>query len=1372
MKKIFTLAALCAVSALFGVNLIPNGDFKDPAGRKPYLQTLPKKGVDSALFSGKFMPGAEGKIVICSKSADGGSVAVNYNNLKTLEPDKRYYLAVKYLAASAGSKARISCRFIFNSGNDKPKYYFSPDQQIQESGVHDFICTFKTPAKLDKTNLTMWFAGIQQGEIKSIYLDTQLPAGDNPDGNLMRNGSFESSSLFEYYIRKKPANAPEVFCERSSVKAKSGKYSLLSSSSLPGGNTEINLNMLPFKSGVKYRFSTDYFVASATGKCRISGRVIFLDAAQKPIRYLFPVGELQPGKWNRMSLEFFPPPETARITVSLWFSGQLQTYIDDIWYGEVKETPAVQKKNNGAFAIVRNEAFTLWKEAPYAKVPYSGVPEMKSGSTVELSAAANETEPFQLVVSPKKNMTEVYPSFENLTGDKGVIPASAFSFKAVDFVNLQNPDNPAMKGFNADPLLEVKSIDAGAGRNFPFYIMVKVPQNTPAGVYSGKISLKSKDSVIAHVPLKVRVRNFALPDTASLRSYFYSRPSEYASLDSRPDHERIADIMTLLKQHRMNGNQGIPMPAPRFKISDGKLTVTDWSRFDARVEEFHSKYGMVNFPVPYFGMMGDNSGWFGGSRTAPRRSPFGKFGWLSPEGLKYAGEFAAEFTRHVKEKFPGLSFYAYIYDEPPAKVYDDLRKITNALHRAAPELKIFIPKQVNSEIGYVHTFCVPMAPGFVNLDLHAKAVAKGTDIWYYNWPVRLDNFDYIRNRLYPWQIYAADGIGGLLWNTMKTRPNINPWNQLDKTYLCGAATLFYPPKEKGGKMSTSLRAMQIQEGIDDFDYLKILERKIDKLYPGMGKIRVKEIIRGLITNAPFDFHNDPDLLYSLRNKIADEIEALDKAPAAVVVSNPANGTETELSGAELRILAPAGSKIAVNGKAVGTVDKSNSMTVKIQLEKFGKNPIVLAVNDKTFRREYIRRPDPKLKELTDLVSRAKSQNIPVKNAEKHLKNSASGIYNEESREATAKHIGQLKYALVERELKAKHKFPNELSRVVFERGKAAFARSQFDRAEYYLGLSRKIAESGNMDKFNVKVSGTDFQGHPAFVMDNGTVRAVILETGGRVISFKVKGVECLAPGSFSKGLTLEERAARKVTKDMVTRLSGYGGYEDARGEELMPISFADWDVNVPALKANQAALSFETRLPGTPFALKRTLSMRADSPDLRMDYEIVNVMPKGSISEDPEHYQFDWRGRFLPAVGDGRIPQEKDIIVMPLAEENKLAETHFNTAKPLYYERRSVKLMEPWMGVFDPAAKSGIAMIGDSQITHAYVWFNTKGNHRGEAKIYTMEFLRSFYGKKFDDKEANSPFTVKPGESLGFTVTLRGVSGVTTEQEFRRAIGR
>ncbi len=1368
---------------LAGANLITNGDLENASAPKPHLRKFMKDGKDSPLLKTGFITEENGNHAIQLEStAKEGITEVNFSNITGLETEKTYYLAFQFNPLSFESGARVSCRVSFFGADGKLlTHYFSPDSMIRETGIQDFIYPFRVPAKTAKALVTLWFGGIQKTVVDRVSLDKSLPDPANADGNLMRNGPFETPAMIEYYIvsrieGKNAAKDSGMSAERDTLKAKSGKYALLCTSPHEKATNEINLNMLSFQKGAKYRFSASYFIGSSEGKVRVAGRVTFLDENGKVIRYMFPEGDASPGKWHEMKLEFYPPAGTARITITLWLTGKMQVWVDDIYYGIVKEN-SISNRNAGASVLMNNDTLTLWKEAPYLKVPETGVPEgLRTAKEVELSAAANESEPFQLVVTPGKKLSGVRLVFSDLKGEQGIIPASTLSYKIVGFIYLKNPDNPSLKGWNADPLLPETSADAEPGKNLPFYVTVQVPKNQKGGLYRGTVRIMDNSGELGNFPLNVRVRHFALPDVPYLKTYFYAQPlAACKEIDKRPHADIADDLQHILQEHRMTGNQAQWPPCPKWKIENGRLTITDWSDFDERVGKWRNQYGMRSIPAPVFTMMGDNDGWWGGDRSKPQKSPFGNFTWDSPEGLQYAGEFAKQFTEHVKKTFPDISFYAYLYDEPPAKVHAVLSKITNELHKAAPDLKIFIPKHVTQDIGYVYAWCVPFAPGFLHPELQKAELAAGHEIWYYNWAVRLDSHEYIRTRLYPWQIFSADGSGGLLWNTIITPRGVNPWTDMDKTYACGGATIFYPPRKPGEGMVASLRSAQIRESIDDFDYMRILEKKIDARFPGQGNLRVKEILHGLLPDAPFGYKNDPHLLYALRDRLADEIESLDREPVAVITSTPPDNSSSELSEVCFHISGPDGASVFLNDRAVGKIGPDKRLDIPFVLAKLGENKIAFRIVSKGKEKELIRsfelKPDPQLKELRTLLTKCEANGTdagPIKDFLSRIEQKKA--YTAAERAEAKKQIESAKYELAAKSIAGEKHFANALEKGMFERAKNVFGLHQFERAEYYLELSREAAKAGSMKDFRVTIAPVDYEGHPSFLLDNGIIRATVMETGGRVISFKVRGVECLAPGSFENGLSFAERSARKVTKDMVTKLHGYGGYEDAGGGALWPVSFVDWDVRFLELKPDRITLSFETRIPDTPFQFRRTLSMRANSEDLRMDYEIANILPKGTESDDPEHYQLAWRGRFMPAVGNAKNAQENDRLVLPVKEAVRLPETGFNSSNPVSYERPSIKLAAPWMGTFDPVLKTGLLILGGPVTTHAYVWFNSKGDHKGEGKVYTLEFPRSFYGKVFNDPEANKPLTIKPGESLNFTVILRGVSGADTERQFLKSL--
>ena len=241
---------------------------------------------------------------------------------------------------------------------------------------------------------------------------------------------------------------------------------------------------------------------------------------------------------------------------------------------------------------------------------------------------------------------------------------------------------------------------------------------------------------------------------------------------------------------------------------------------------------------------------------------------------------------------------------------------------------------------------------------------------------------------------------------------------------------------------------------------------------------------------------------------------------------------------------------------------------------------------------------------------------------------------------------------------------------------------------------------------------------------------------------------------------------------MFTKLAGYDGFSDAGGNGIWPVSFVDWNITLRQLTSDRVSLSFSMPLPGTSFAIKRTMSLKSGSSDLVMDYEITNLMPSDSASDDPEHLQLPWRGRFLPGIGTGSIPQANDKLVVPVKyDRDKLEQGHFRLDKPTFFERRSVRLTKPLMGAYDTELGKGLAIIGGAVTTHSYVWFSSKGNHKGEGKVYTLEFCRSFFGKKYDDAEPNTPLTIRPGKTLNFTITLRGLSKVKDDADFLKQAG-
>ena len=115
----------------------------------------------------------------------------------------------------------------------------------------------------------------------------------------------------------------------------------------------------------------------------------------------------------------------------------------------------------------------------------------------------------------------------------------------------------------------------------------------------------------------------------------------------------------------------------------------------------------------------------------------------------------------------------------------------------------------------------------------------------------------------------ADGSGVLLWNVIhcgsKRKGFFNPWDNPAHRYQNAGPTLFYPPKE-GFSQGTvmSMRAINIADAIEDFDYIKMYEAKL-------GKEAAKRLLSEVLPE-PLARPKEESEFIAVRRAMADELE--------------------------------------------------------------------------------------------------------------------------------------------------------------------------------------------------------------------------------------------------------------------------------------------------------------------------------------------------------------------------------------------------------------------------------------------------------------------------------------------------------------------
>lgn len=1125
-----------------------------------------------------------------------------------------------------------------------------------------------------------------------------------------------------------------------SDKVFSGKKALLVEAE-KNVRTALNLYGLNLTPGQQYTVSWRYFIAESNPEFKTSAR-ISLPLPNKQYKNHYPMGSNTPGKWHHFKYSFFPTAGAKKLNLTVWIGpGPCKVYLDDLKVTEFEPVKAASSDANTA-CLKHADGVTIWKQSNYRRVDSTGIPAgIKSNAHIELTAAANEMEPFQLVVSPEKDLKDVSLEISSFKGPGGTIPATAHSYGIVRYVPMRNPNNPTLKGDIGDPIVPEKSTLAPAGKNTVFFVRIYAPAGTRPGKYSGLVTVKSSSGVLGSFPVTLTVRNFTLPVTPHLRTLIYAHPTTTTRRyrDARGGAAVTQDLLQIMKEHRISSSR-IPLPVPQYIIEGDTLKVTDWSSFDKILKERYDM-GQRDFCVPGIGMMGGSSGW---NSYGPK--VFGE-SIFTPKGRKLAGTYARQFHEHwVKTAPADARYYCYVYDEPPAKVYKKLNEFTTGIMKEAPGFRLFMPHAIDPDLKNVTVHCIPFSFGWIKPELE-----KGRENFYYNWPQPLAHSAYIKNRLFAWQIFANGGQGGLKWDTTHTPgPQVNPWNELEKCYGNGEATTIYPAYKKKGNLVPSLRLAQMREAVDDVDYLTILRNKVDKHFPGMGQTYLLGEIKDLIPSLPLGYTNDQELLYNVRNRIGDAIENFDKAPVVLVTARPAKYSVTELSGVEVRVHAPAGAIIEINNVKQGT-SNGKLFTAKTELQKFGLNEIPVKITHNGKSKEtllkFTLKRDPNLEELESRVAKLEKSRLNAAPFKAFLKKASSGNYTAADREMCAKLVNESSKLLLKHQLATLPPAKNALVQAVNKQARWMFDNDLYERSAYYLELARQFADSKLNSKSKLSIVPVNMQGNFGYRISNGLIEFTLLELGGRIISFKVNGIECFDGKGLAKTFPLHIRAGKKYHQFAARQIPILGGYEDA-GWWVLPESAVDWDIAVKELSPARIALEASMVMRNGMFKISRIMSIVPGKPDLKIDYTISNIHPAEFKSDDPTHYQFTWRGRLFPKIGENFAGDSIDV-----PTKLPLKAVTVDEKKPVFYEHRSVPLTSSRLGCFNQGKKAGFVWKFDSRITHGYLWFDS----RPKSKIYTLEVCRSFFGNT-PGIPGNKPFYIEPGQSESFSMTFTGIT--------------
>jgi len=507
--------------------------------------------------------------------------------------------------------------------------------------------------------------------------------------------------------------------------------------------------------------------------------------------------------------------------------------------------------------LARGNGFTLWQAPSGVTVSPEQPCESAAADSqgLRVALARGETEPLHLVLSASRPMKNVSVTCSALTADGRTIPADRFRVRYASYVRIRRTTDaeraktPAPKlaefvgeidegaahlltdrfyaseayalGPVEDPLFDAASVNVQLGRNQPVWITLTAPPSAPPGQYRGEIRLLEDGRELCRVPLEVKVWAFTLPRVASLRTWYQL----WLTTPARPFwREYYRD----LAEHKVSGFGGIPASTvedgkviatgPHVTVADGKVAV-DWARFDQVAAYLFDEMGMRHSKLPH--------GQRGGGHVNVRDFAGLKEG--TPEFEKAFHDYLCQARRHLSERGWLAGMDCYIFDEPDRERIEVVRRCAAIIRRAIPEVRIFpaCAHNTRSLIGILNAWCPPTAYfGLPTGDFRPERIAegrkRGETFWWYNQADNCLGAPVIPHRALPWASWNAGVAGYFVWTINNWGGGAFPWAT---SLELGEAMALYPGKS--GPVD-SIRWEQTREGLEDYDYLMMLENAVEK----------------------------------------------------------------------------------------------------------------------------------------------------------------------------------------------------------------------------------------------------------------------------------------------------------------------------------------------------------------------------------------------------------------------------------------------------------------------------------------------------------------------------------------------------------------
>lgn len=248
--------------------------------------------------------------------------------------------------------------------------------------------------------------------------------------------------------------------------------------------------------------------------------------------------------------------------------------------------------------------------------------------------------------------------------------------------------------------------------------------------------------------------------------------------------------------------------------------------------------------------------------------------------------------------------YFYYVDEP--STYQGLLDVKESGERLAklyPGYRLVVPyytntmlngKDLTANLAESVTLWCPMSDFWTPIDCHVsganhrfnetsikkygtaeerfgKEVAEGDELWWYvcispqyPYPNFFATYQGTLTRVLFWQTYMYDITGVLYWS-VNSWANGAEWRKMDGEFPYGDGKLLYSGRKFGLRAPiSSIRLEQVRDGIEDYQYLTMIEEYL-------GKEKADEIV-AKVTTGILEYTSEAKVLRSVRDEMGELLE--------------------------------------------------------------------------------------------------------------------------------------------------------------------------------------------------------------------------------------------------------------------------------------------------------------------------------------------------------------------------------------------------------------------------------------------------------------------------------------------------------------------